>query len=621
MPRTTLFSTLLRVARDHAEAQRRGIAVDALREERARDRVSRRAFLAAAGAAAATLAMPRLARAGASPRVAIVGGGVSGLAAALTLADAKFTPDITVYESTNRIGGRMFSNSPALGPAYWDDDQVTEWCGELIDTDHVTIQGLAKRYGLPLDDLPPAAPAGSTPVYYFAGEYYTFDQVNQDFPPVLAQLVADATAAIPDKKSDGTPNDDGTVLYDAITAAGVALDNMSVHDWIAQKVPGGYASNMAKLLDAAYASEYGADCTDQSALNLVLLLSGDATGAPFYPFGSSDERYHVRGGNQQIPLAIANDLQGRLGASAIQMNTTLTAIAKNADETLTLTLSVLSGGATTTKEVTADAVILTLPFSVLADSVDFSKAGFDARKTMAIQQLGRGLCSKLQLQFTSRLWNQAGPWGVDNGDETFSDNGDQCSWDASRAQPGVSGIMNGYTGGTPTVQRAMVAPVAFGKVGMGAQGAGIATLATTLLGQLEEIYPGVTPLYNMKATLSLPHLAPNFKLAYSYWKVGQYQAFAGYERAPQGNVFFGGEHTSVDFQGYMEGGASEGVRAANEVMSALGTTTSSSSSTSSGSSAAPYPGGGCATEPAPATAASVVPAVALLAGLALRARR
>jgi monoamine oxidase len=621
MPRTALFNTLLRVARDHAEAHRRGVDVEALHEERRRARVSRRAFLGAAGAGAAALAIPAVARAGAEPRVAIVGGGISGLAAALALSDAKLTTNLTVYESTNRLGGRMYSNSPALGPAYWDSNQVTEWCGELVDSGHVTVQHLCMRYGLPLDDLLKAEPPGSTLVYWFGGAYYTLDQVNQDFGPVFTQIMDDANAAIPDKKSDGSPNVDGTVLWDAITPAGVALDNMSVHDWIAKKVPGGYGSNMGKLLDAAYASEFGADCSDQSALNLVLLLSGLPGPTPFYPFGASDERYHIRGGNQQLPLAIAKDLQGKFGSSVIQMNSALTKIAKNADGTIALTFSVTSGGSTTTSQVTADAVILTLPFAVLADSVDFTQAGFDARKTQAIQQLGRGLCSKLQLQFTSRLWSTQGAWGIDSGEETFSDNGDQCSWDATRGQPGTTGIMNGYTGGTPTVDRAMVAPVAFGKVNMGPQGAGIATLATTFLGQLEQIFPGITPLYNGKATLSLPHLAPNFKLAYSFWKVGQYQAFAGYERTPQGNVFFGGEHTSVNFQGYMEGGASEGVRAATEVIAAFAPKPPPMTSSSSSGNAAPYPGGGCATEPAPATAASVVPVAALLAGLALRARR
>jgi monoamine oxidase len=36
-------------------------------------------------------------------------------------------------------------------------------------------------------------------------------------------------------------------------------------------------------------------------------------------------------------------------------------------------------------------------------------------------------------------------------------------------------------------------------------------------------------------------------------------------RVRQGSVLFCGEHTSIDFQGFMEGGASEGRRAAREL--------------------------------------------------------
>jgi monoamine oxidase len=51
--------------------------------------------------------------------------------------------------------------------------------------------------------------------------------------------------------------------------------------------------------------------------------------------------------------------------------------------------------------------------------------------------------------------------------------------------------------------------------------------------------------------------------------VGQYTAFAGYEGVAQGAIHFAGEHCSQDFQGFMEGGASEGGRAALEVFHAL----------------------------------------------------
>ena len=83
------------------------------------------------------------------------------------------------------------------------------------------------------------------------------------------------------------------------------------------------------------------------------------------------------------------------------------------------------------------------------------------------------------------------------------------------------------------------------------------------------MFPGISAKWNGRATLSAPMLDPNLLCSYSYWKVGQYTAFAGYEGVPQGAIHFAGEHCSQDFQGFMEGGAAEGVRAALEVVHAL----------------------------------------------------
>ncbi len=54
--------------------------------------------------------------------------------------------------------------------------------------------------------------------------------------------------------------------------------------------------------------------------------------------------------------------------------------------------------------------------------------------------------------------------------------------------------------------------------------------------------------------------------SYSCWLVGQYTTFTGYEKVRQGNIHFAGEHCSFNYQGYMEGGAREGKRAANEIL-------------------------------------------------------
>ena len=58
--------------------------------------------------------------------------------------------------------------------------------------------------------------------------------------------------------------------------------------------------------------------------------------------------------------------------------------------------------------------------------------------------------------------------------------------------------------------------------------------------------------------------------SYSCWRVGQYTQFAGYEGVRQGPIHFAGEHRSLEFQGYMEGAAREGARAAREIIEDAG---------------------------------------------------
>jgi len=63
--------------------------------------------------------------------------------------------------------------------------------------------------------------------------------------------------------------------------------------------------------------------------------------------------------------------------------------------------------------------------------------------------------------------------------------------------------------------------------------------------------------------------APLTRGSYACYRVGQ-GAFSGLEGERAGNLLFAGEHTSIDFQGYLEGAAESGLRAANELLADLG---------------------------------------------------
>jgi monoamine oxidase len=314
---------------------------------------------------------------------------------------------------------------------------------------------------------------------------------------------------------------------------------MSIVDWLNETCPnGGANSKLGQLLDVAYNIEYGAECSVQSALNLLYLLGYSGQGQ-FRVFGPSNEKYHVTGGNDQIPL----ELGRRLG-SQISTGTELIAIKLDSGGTYTLTFQQGLG----TKTVTADHVVLALPFSILRSSVDYRKAGFEPRKVTAIKELGMGTNSKLHVQFTKRYWNQLG-----NNGNLYGDTGFQDTWEVTRAQPGTPGILVDYTGGTIGASFGSGTP---------------SSRATQFLGQIDPLLPGIGSYWNGRATIDYWTAYPWTKGSYSYWKVGQYTKFSGIESTAQGNCHFAGEHTSQDNQGYMEGGVETGTRACSEILAA-----------------------------------------------------
>ena len=82
--------------------------------------------------------------------------------------------------------------------------------------------------------------------------------------------------------------------------------------------------------------------------------------------------------------------------------------------------------------------------------------------------------------------------------------------------------------------------------------------------------PGLSAKWNGHATIDYWAGNPWTNGSYSYWKVGQYTTFSGYEQVQERNIHFAGEHTSIDFQGYLNGAVETGQRAAGEVITSLG---------------------------------------------------
>ncbi len=539
--KTPLFRALSGMARDHAAAGKAGLPVDEFRDIRSalhRGELSRRTLLKLGAVApvgiAAVSAHPAAKPPAPTARIAVVGAGISGLAAALTLADHGI--GCTVYEAGTRVGGRMFSNTG------WADGQTSEWGGEAIDQEHTMMRNLAKRFGLPTVDVTKAAPVGAEQVFHFGNAYYPRDQADVDFKAVNHRVQRDLRDACPE------------ATWSSSTAHARYLDDLSLHDWIESRVPGGHSSPLGRLLDVAYAIEYGADTTLQSSLALIYLLGWQRNPGNFNIWGLSDERYHLVGGNEQLPRAIA----GHLPDGTVQLGHKLLAVKRNTDGTQTLTFD--NGG--TTRTVTADHTILAVPLGVL-QRLDLSKAGLDPLKRDSIANMKMGACTKLNMQFTRRTWLGAGPWpGISSG-EVFTDLPFQQAWDTTAGQAGQRGILIQYNGGSTAQALRPATPFASESDPV------VRRFVTDSLSQIDTVFPGTGAAWTGKAAFSAWHTNPFAYGAYVFWPRGYVSRYAGYEPVRQGNLHFAGEHCSYDYQGWMNGAAVEGDRAAREILADL----------------------------------------------------
>lgn len=521
--RTPLFKSLRRLfGLARLANERHGAPADELVELPIRPALNRREFLRRTAVAAATVsagswlagcATPKTGPN--APRIAIIGGGIAGLNAAYKLRKRGWRA--TIYEADQRTGGRMWSAGDVLNPGL-----MTELGGEFVDSNHAEMFALAREFGLEWLDMQTAGEEKFIrEAYYFDGAHHSERQALEALAPLAKQMEADFNKL----GEEVTFENDG---------GGKELDQRSLADYLDGIGAKGW---FRKLLEVAFVTEFGRECAEQSALNLLFMISTDLTAGHLELFGESDERWKVVGGNQRIVDELAARLPGQ-----IQLEHRLVAITAR-DRGFTLTFD--HGRRTT--DVETDFVLLTLPFTLLRE-VDLRLALPDWKKK-AIAELGYGKNAKLMLGMKRRLWREQGHSG-----NVFSDEAFQLAWDNSRVQPGTAGGVTCYSGGNACDELQHGQP---------------ADHAGRMLAALEKPFPGITAQFNDKVARFHWPTHPFTKSSYACYLLGQWTTIAGAEIKPVGQLFFAGEHCSLDFQGFMNGGAQTGKEAAQNLMKAL----------------------------------------------------
>jgi monoamine oxidase len=517
MARTRLFAQLRRIAaRVLSERYVASSGVDAGRGHLTRRQLTAGALeLVAAGALGACAGSDSPKRPGAE-RVVVVGAGIAGLHCAYRLQQSGV--DVTVYEASTRVGGRMFT---VLDDAY--DGQVFELGGELIDSNHATLHALADELDIKLDDRLADADIQAD-VWFVGGEEISEAAVVEQFSAV-APAMADAAAAA----------DDDDAAFDELNTTPLA-------DWLEKNVPTADYAALNALLTAAYRGEFGLETAEQSALNLLYLIGSDEPD-PFRIFGESDEKYHAHEGSQAFPLRLAD----KLASGSIALGTKLTRLSGGDARGFTLELVDVKSGSKS--ETHADHVVLAMPYSVLRQvTLDVPLSEL---KQQIIAELGYGTNAKVMGSFETRVWREE----HQKSGSVTTDLALQQTWDTSIGQPGKRGVLTNFLGGQAGVD-----------VGDG----DAEDYYTGLLADLERIFPGVADAYRADSARRMHWPSYEFTLgSYTCYKPGQW-SFWMHEGEREGNLHFCGEHTSADFQGWMEGGAETGALVAAEILGDLG---------------------------------------------------
>ena len=266
-----------------------------------------------------------------------------------------------------------------------------------------------------------------------------------------------------------------------------------------------------------------ADPEDLSLLVLVEQLASEAPGAE--PEG------RIEGGNDRLPNAMAVEL-----GDALHLNTPARAIDQ---DHLSVRVTVGHDGDRT--QIKADYGILAVPVAALR-AIEI-KPDLPLEQANVFERLKYGRVTKSLLQFDRRFWKRKGrspAYGTDAPTGAI--------WDANEEQRGPAGILTLMAGGQASedTQKLLAQE--------GVQG---------LVRALDWLKPGSAQLLrHFHITWEQDSWAQG---GYAYFDPSFDPAWRPWLGRPHGRLLFAGEHTSIKWQGYMNGAVESGLRAAAEV--------------------------------------------------------
>ncbi len=435
-------------------------------------------------------------------------GGVSVLVAGAGLAGLSAAHDlaalgaaVTVVDSRDRVGGRVWTIREGFV-----ENQHAEAGGDMIDEAQHAIRDLAAELGLTL-----------TRILRNGFAYVRTDDGGK--PRIVARSAMRGWGRLADALGDLT------TLY-----------KRAEHRWDSP-----IAADIARRSVAAWLEEVGADdelraaatglrgffLADPDELSLVALADQfSEADAP-----APGKMYRIEGGNDRLAAALAAPLGARL-----HLETDVVALSHRG-RGVRATIK----NRRTQSQISCDYAVLTMPAALLR-RIPITPA-LPAQQHEAIVRLKYGRATKTLLQFSKRFWRIPGRPRAFGSPLPFG-----ALWEGNEEQHGRAGILSLMAGG----------------------GASDATQAIVAKHGTRGLVDALDWLGSRRAELTASRQIvweqdPHARGGYAFFDPAFDPSLRAWLARPFGRLFFAGEHTSIKWQGYMNGAVESGRRAAAEV--------------------------------------------------------
>jgi monoamine oxidase len=427
----------------------------------------------------------------------------AGLAGLAAARDlAALGADVTVIDARDRVGGRVWTIRDGFA-----EGQHAEAGGDMIDEAQHEIRDLCKELGLRL-----------TRILRGGFGYVRPDAAGK--PRIVSRNATSGWDRL--AKSLGSevrPYRLAEQRWDTPIAADLA--RRSVAQWLDQVGADEELRTTARGLRGFFLA-------DPERLSLIALVDQFAAEDGPAPWNM----YRIEGGNDRLATALASQLGER-----VRLSTELVAVSHRGQG---VRATVKHGRASS--PIACDYLVLALPATTLR-RVPITPA-LPAQQHDAIARLQYGSATKTLVQFSQRFWRIPGRPKAFGSALPFG-----AVWDGNeeqRGRPGILALLAG--GGASAASQEILARE-------GAQG-----FADTLdwLGS------------QRGALLASRQIVwehdPLARGGYAYFDPGFDPSLRAWLARPCGHLFFAGEHTSIKWQGYMNGAVESGRRAAAEIV-------------------------------------------------------